>query len=173
MILSTQLRLVIRFSLRHVQAQLVEATKEGDKTLTAAHSKELEKVGWKGSLKNTSAAYFTGLLIGKKARAIGVKTAILDLGLKRPSTGAKAFAVLKGANDAGLQVPFSDQVLPSEERIHGLHIVAHAKERLKEETQEYSGLFTQYLHRNLKPEHLDEHFDDVKKKMLQEDGVEK
>jgi large subunit ribosomal protein L18 len=173
MILSMKLRLVVRFSLKCVYVQLVEAAKEGDKTLTSASSKELEKRGWKASLKNTSAAYLTGLLIGERARTLGIETAILDLGLKRPSTGAKAFAVLKGANDAGLRVPYNDRVLPSEERIRGLHIVGYAKERLEEETQQYSGLFSHYLINNLKPEQLDEHFEDIKRTILHATEVEK
>jgi large subunit ribosomal protein L18 len=173
MVLSTKLRLVIRFSLRHIQAQLVEATKVGDVTLAAAHSKEVEKAGWKGSLKNTSAAYLTGLLIGKKALALGIETAILDLGLKRPTAGAKVFAVLKGANDAGLRIPHSGRVLPKEDRIQGLHVVTYAKEQLDGVTLRYNGLFTQYLRRSLKPEHLDQHFNDVKKNVLHMVEVEK
>jgi len=138
----------------------------GDKILVAACSKELEKLGWKASNQNTSAAFLTGLLLGKRALTAGVKEAILDIGLRRPSAGARVFAVLKGAVDAGLQVPHDEAVLPSEERIKGEHIALYAKKMLEEDKQRYERVFSRYLSRSFKPEHLTEHFQNVKDNVL-------
>ena len=63
-----------------------------------------------GSGKNTSGAYLTGFLLGKKAVAEGIELAVLDIGLKSALKGAKIFAVLKGAVNAGLNVPYSKAI---------------------------------------------------------------
>lgn len=159
-------RLVVRFSSKYVYAQLAEATVSGDKILASACSKELEKLGWKASHQNTSAAFLTGLLLGKRALATGVKEAILDIGLRKSSTGARVFAVLKGVVDAGLQVPHDEAILPSEERVKGEHIASYAKKMLEEDKQHYERVFSRYLSRSLKPEQLAEHFQNVKDNVL-------
>jgi len=64
----------------------------------------------------------TGVLIGKRALEKGVKEAILDSGLYPSTKGSRIYAVVKGALDAGLKVPVGEEVLPSEDRIKGLHI---------------------------------------------------
>ena len=48
--------------------------------------------------------------------------AILDIGLAASSTGNRAYSALKGMIDAGMEIPHSEGVLPSEERINGEHI---------------------------------------------------
>ncbi len=75
-------------------------------------------------MKSTPAAYLTGLLLGRRA---GNKDAILDIGVHLATKGAKIFAALKGAVDAGLKVKYNPEVLPSADRIAGKHIAAHLK----------------------------------------------
>jgi large subunit ribosomal protein L18 len=111
---SGSLRLVIRKSNKHMQAQLVKYGEKGDLVLETVTSKHLKEYGWDMNTGNMSAAYLVGLLIGKKAEG---KEAIIDLGLQTPISGSKLFAVLKGAVDGGLKIKYSDEVLPSEERI--------------------------------------------------------
>ncbi|EDY35873.1 hypothetical protein ABOONEI_1072, partial [Aciduliprofundum boonei T469] len=82
----------------------------------------LKKYGWKGSFKNTPAAYLTGYLAGKLALKKGIEEAVLDIGLQSPVKGSRVFAALKGMVDAGLYVPHSEEVYPSEDRIKGEHI---------------------------------------------------
>lgn len=118
-------RLVVRFTNTRVIAQVVEFTVTGDKVVAAVDSTQLAKLGWTYSLKNTPAAYLTGMLIGRKAKAAGCTEAILDLGFKTPLTGSKIFAVLKGAIEAGLQVPSGSDIAPSEARLSGAHISAY------------------------------------------------
>nr|WP_319376829.1 50S ribosomal protein L18 [uncultured Methanoregula sp.] len=120
-------RMVVRKTNRHIIIQLVTAEMEGDRTLVAANSSELEKYGYKGSTSNTPAAYLTGILFAAKAKKAQYEQAILDIGLHRATPGARVFAALKGAVDAGLEIPHGESVLPSEERIKGEHIAAYNK----------------------------------------------
>jgi large subunit ribosomal protein L18 len=120
-------RMVVRKTNRHIIVQLVVAEMDGDRTLVAANSAELETYGYKGSMSNTPAAYLTGMLFAVKAKKAEQDRAILDIGLNRATTGARVFAALKGAVDAGLEIPYGEEILPSEERIKGAHIVAYNK----------------------------------------------
>jgi large subunit ribosomal protein L18 len=120
-------RMVVRKTNRHIIVQLVTAEMDGDRTLVAANSKELEKYGFKGSTANTPAAYLTGMLFAVKAKKAGQDSAVLDIGLNRATPGARVFAALKGAVDGGLDIPYGEEILPSEERLKGAHIAAYNK----------------------------------------------
>ena len=158
-------RLVARKTNKHIVAQIVEASIEGDRVLASAHSSELrKKFGWLGSLKNLPAAYLTGLLCGYRALKRNVKKAILDIGLQTPSKGARIFAVMKGCIDAGIEIPHGEEILPSDERIEGQHISDYAS-ILSSTPEVYSKRFSEYLSRGLRPENIVEHFSVVKKKI--------
>jgi len=118
-------RMVVRRTNRHVIVQLVTAEMDGDKTLVSANSAELEKYGYTGATANTPAAYLTGMLFAAKAKKAGQDRAILDIGLNRATPGARVFAALKGAVDAGLEIPYGEGIFPSEERLMGAHIAAY------------------------------------------------
>ena len=120
-------RMVVRRTNRYIIIQLVTAEMDGDRTVVAANSKELESYGYKGSMSNTPAAYLTGMLFAAKAKKANYDRAVLDIGLHRATPGARVFAALKGAVVAGLDVPHGESVLPSEERLTGAHIAAYNK----------------------------------------------
>ena len=163
MILSKIPRLVVRGSLNHMVVQIINALSIGDKTLVSAYSKEVSKMfGWKGHCGNLPAAYLVGFLLGHRALSPGIDYAILDIGLKRAKKGARVFAALKGAVDAGLNIPYEESIIPQESRIMGEHIVSYAEKLAEEDPQLYEKTFSQYLSRNLKPEQLTEHFKEVK-----------
>jgi len=167
LLLSRKPRLVVRKTNKHLIAQIVIARPHGDETVVGLDTRVLSKFGWKGDENNTSAAYLLGLIVGYKARARGVEEAILDIGLHRPTPGARVFAVMKGVIDAGVEVPHGEEVVPSEERIRGEHVAEYAK-RLKEEAPEaYKARFSRYLQRGLPPEELPSHFEEVKKKIVE------
>lgn len=166
LIISRLPRLVVRRTNQHLVAQVVVAKPNGDETVVGLDTRALARWGWKGDENNTSAAYLLGLLVGYEARLRGVDSAILDIGLHRPVKGSRVFAVLKGAVDAGLQVPHSEEVLPDEERIRGVHVAQYA-ERLKEDQRAYEARFSRYLRRGLQPEELPKHFDEVKSRIEQ------
>ena len=115
-------RLVVRRSLRNMNAQLVSYSSEGDKIEISSHTNELQKLGWKYSPGNISSAYLTGLYAAKKALKKGISDAILDIGLFTPTPKTRLFAVLKGAVDAGLKIPHNESVLPEEEIVSGAKI---------------------------------------------------
>ncbi len=163
-------RLVTRISLKHVIAQFVRATPGGDLTLASAHSKELEKLGWKGHTANTPAAYLVGLLCGYRALKAGTKECALDLGMYNPTSQAKVFAVLKGALDAGLQIPHGEGILPSDERIGGRHIAQYAAKLKEKNEKAYHAQFSAYLQRGLSPEQLPEHFNEIKQAIVTQFG---
>jgi large subunit ribosomal protein L18 len=155
-------RLVVRVSNANVIVQVINVAKDGDVTVASAHSKELNKLGWKAGNKNTSAVYLTAYLCGKKAVAAGVDYAVADIGLKSPIKGAKVFAAVKGAADAGLNVPYGESIIPSEDRINGEHIAEYA-ESLDED--ELKAKFSQYFAKGINPADLPEHFEEIKNKI--------
>jgi large subunit ribosomal protein L18 len=166
LLLSGKPRLVARGSLKNMIIQIVIAKPSGDKVTVSAHSRELARnYGWKAPRGNLPAAYLTGLLCGSKAKAKGVKEAILDMGLCSPSKGARGFAVLKGVLDAGVNVPHSEERFPTEKRIRGEHIAEYA-EKLVSSPEEYQTRFSKYLEQKLPPEKLPKHFSEVKKAII-------
>jgi len=115
-------RAVVRFTNSKVIVQLVGYQYTGDTVLATSTSTELKGVGWTKGLVNTPAAYLTGFHAAKRAAVAGITEAVLDIGLSTPSKGCRAFAVLKGLQDGGLDIPSGDGIFPSEERIKGEHM---------------------------------------------------
>ena len=166
LILSRKPRLVVRGTLKNIIVQVVAAKPHGDEVLVSAHSRELlRNYGWKAPRGNLPAAYLTGLLCGLKAKARGIKEAVLDIGLHSPTKGARVFAALKGVLDAGLNVPHGEEKLPDEKRIQGVHIAQYAK-MLSTSTERYMVAFSKYLENKIPPESLPEHFAEVKKAII-------
>jgi large subunit ribosomal protein L18 len=156
-------RFVVRVSNKGILAQIVRAEIVGDKVLIQATSNELiAKYGWQASGKSIPAGYLLGLIAGHKAIVEGIKTAYLDLGLKRATKGSKIFAVVKGAIDAGLNIPCDSDIIPTPERINGGHIVNYAQ---VVDPEVYEKNFSVYLRKGLRPESLPEHFEETKKKI--------
>ena len=163
---SRRLRLVVRPSLKNITVQLVKAEPDGDKILVSATSTELlNKYGWKVARGNLPAAYLTGYLAGKKAIKAGFKDAILDIGLNVPQNGTRVFAALKGAVDAGMEIPHREEKLPSEERIQGQHIAEYGKMLAEQDKDLYKKVFSAYTKVRLKPENVPKYFAETKKKI--------
>jgi len=159
-------RFVVRISNKGIIVQIVKAEIIGDKVLVESASNELvSKYGWQASGKSIPAGYLLGFIAGQKAVKEGIETAYLDLGLKRPTKGNKIFAVVKGAIDAGLNVPCDSDIIPSPERINGGDIANYAQ---VVDAEGYEKNFSMYLRKGLRPEQLPEHFEETKKK-IQED----
>ncbi|MBM3199442.1 50S ribosomal protein L18 [Candidatus Woesearchaeota archaeon] len=119
---SNKLRMVIRRTNKNVTVQMIEFSMQGDKVLVSAHTHELKKYGWKGSNKNIPASYLAGLLCGVKAKKAGITEAVPDIGMRAPIKGSLVYAALKGAIDAGLNIPCSEEALPPQDRLTGKHI---------------------------------------------------
>ncbi|MFB6158225.1 MAG: 50S ribosomal protein L18 [Candidatus Nanohalobium sp.] len=119
-------RAVVRLSNKHTRTHLAHFNREGDENTAQTLSKELENYGWEHNTGNLPAAYLTGFLTGMKAEE---DEAVLDIGLREKKNGGRVFAAVKGMNDAGLNVPVGEEVIPEESRIKGEHI----KEMIDEE----------------------------------------
>lgn len=168
MLLSGKPLLVVRKTNTQIIVQVVKPEVRGDVVLAQACGRELRvKFSWPASGKNTPAAYLTGYLAGLRAKKAGVKEAILYIGLHRAVRGAKVFAALKGALDAGLKVPHSPEVLPSENRIRGEHIVGHARLLRESNPAVFERHFSAYLKSGFSPERMVEIFEEVKRKIEQ------
>ncbi len=164
-LLSGKPRLVSRSSISNIQAQLVIAKPAGDEVLVSAHSRELAEYGWRAPRGNLPAAYLTGFLCGLKAKARGVDKAIFDIGLYPPSKGARVFAVLNGVLDAEVEVPYSKEKMPGEDRLKGEHVAKYA-ESLSSNPEAYQTKFSKYLQQNVQPETLSKHVAQVKSDMM-------
>jgi len=158
---------IVRKTNRYVLVQVVKPSVKGDLTIAAAHSMELvKKYGWRGGTKNVPAAYLTGLLASLRALRAGIKYAAPYIGLHKPTRGAKVFAAIKAANDVGLKVPVSNEVVPSENRLRGEHIAAYAKALKETNPDLYFKRFSLYLAKGFEPILLPEHFDEVRSKVI-------
>ena len=161
LVTSRKPRLVTRASNKNVEVQIIIAKPHGDEVLASANSRELIKsFGWKAPTGNIPAAYLTGLLCGLKAKAAGIKEAILDIGLVSPTKGSKIFAVLSGVVDAGVPVPHGEDKIVKE-RMKGEHIAQYAKS-LGAGSDEYNAKFSKYTAQGVAPEKIAEHFTKVK-----------
>ena len=129
-------RLVVRVKPRQIIAQIIEYNPEGDRVVISATSLELKKMGWKHHGGNVCAAYLTGLLCGKRAKEKGITEAVLDIGLHTPVHGSNVFATLKGAIDAGMTIPHSEDCFPSDERITGKTIEEYRKNNISKDVEE-------------------------------------
>jgi large subunit ribosomal protein L18 len=115
-------RLIVRKTLTSVIVQIVNFAPEGDKVIATSNSKTLKRLGWKHSCKNIPAAYLSGFIVGKMAVEANVKKAIADLGVQSITKGGKILAAVKGAKDAGLDIPMSEDIAPGKETLSGKHI---------------------------------------------------
>jgi len=128
---SGKIRAVVRKSTKHMRVQFIEWRGKSDNTISQTFSKELAKYGWSSYCGNVPAAYLTGYLAGLKALKKGIKECVLDLGLQTSTKGSRIYAALKGMLDAGLEIPHSPEILPSEDRIYGRHISEEMEENVK------------------------------------------
>ncbi|HEX5904489.1 MAG TPA: 50S ribosomal protein L18 [Candidatus Nitrosocosmicus sp.] len=149
----------IKVSNQNIHCQLIQPAMKGDLVLTHAGSKELAKYGWKGSLNNLSACFLVGLILGKKMEAKKIDSAILYIG--KTSFTSKVAACLKGIAAAGINIPLSEESLPSEDRVNGSQISQYATS-LKEDKAQYEKQFSKLISNNLDPEKYSKHFEEIK-----------
>jgi len=178
-------RLVVRITNSDVIAQIVYATLDHDVVLAAAYAHELPRFGIPIGLTNYAAAYATGLLIARRvlaklglaAKYVGVKdpngefylveeagdgprpfNVLLDVGLARTSTGARVFAVMKGAVDGGLKIPHKTKRFPGYDTesnkfdasvlrkyIYGGHVADYMRKLKEEDEEKYKKQFSRFI----------------------------
>ena len=160
----------VNVSDQNVSAQLIRPELLGDKVMASVHSNELLSYGWKGSRKNIPSCYLVGLLLGKKCIQKKITRAILYIGKRHFTT--KIAACLKGMSEAGLEMPFSQEILPTEERIQGNHIAEYAK-KIKSNDDLYKSRFSSNLGSGLEPEKYPNHFSEVKDRIVNDKSENK
>lgn len=149
-IASGKIRFVVRRMNKNVVVQSINFNAEGDKVIASAHTNELKKYGWKGAKRNIPASYLVGLLCGLRTGKAGIKEAIFDIGMVPPIKKSLVFAALKGAIDAGLDIPHSEDAIPSEDRLSGKHIESNTITK-----------FTKF-----NPKEIVKNFEEVKNKIM-------
>merc|ERR1712042_286576 len=185
-------RMIVRITNKDICCQIAYAQLKGDQIVCSAYAHELPRYGVPVGLTNYAAAYCTGLLIGRRIlNKFGLDSlyegqlevdgdeyyeeadehekssfrCYLDTGLARTSTGARIFGVLKGAADAGLDIPHSPKRFPGfsggklDASVHKKHImgghVAEYMDSLEEENEEaYKRQFSRYIKEGIDSESL-------------------
>jgi len=186
-------RLVVRITNKDIIAQIAYARLQGDVVICAAYSHELPRYGVSCGLTNYAAAYATGLLIGRRIlQKFGLDSlyegqlevdgdeyyeeadehekssfrCYLDTGLARTSTGARIFGVLKGAADAGLDIPHSPKRFPGfaegelnaevhKKHIMGLHVAEYMDSLEEEDEEKFKKHFSQYIKAGIDSENME------------------
>lgn len=115
-------RLVVRKTNNDTIVQVVEYSPDGDLIKAQASARELSGLGWKHGTSNIPAAYLAGFLAGQRAKKAKVSEVVVDLGMQKAKHGGRLFAAIKGAMEAGLDVPASEDALPDDDRAQGAHI---------------------------------------------------
>ena len=157
--------IVAKISDQNVSCQVLKPTIKGDIVICSAHSRELRKYGWKGSMNSLPACYLTGFLLGKKSIANATNNAILYTGTG--SFTSRVAACLKGILAAGVNVPVSEDNLPTDDRTSGKHIAEYAK-ILKADEAKYNSMFSMVIKEGLKPEDYPSHFESIKNKISED-----
>lgn len=161
-ITSQKTLLVVRISNKNVTSQFMKPTAKGDVVLTSSHSRELKRLGWRGSPKSTPACYLLGLLAGRKAVAAGVKEAVVYNGVVPFIRGSRVAALLKGVKDSGVDVPMGDEAPPAPDRISGKFIADYASSLAADDKDSYEKRFSALLKSGFRPEGYSEEFEKVK-----------
>ncbi|MCJ1326864.1 60S ribosomal protein L5 [Thelotrema lepadinum] len=199
-------RLVVRFSNRDITAQIVSSDIEGDKVFMHAYAHELKAYGIKHGLTSWPAGYALGLLIARRTlkklemdehfegvqepdgeysitEAVEVDgekcrpfKCFLDVGLARTSTGAKIFAVMKGASDGGIYIPHSENRFPGydvetkeldaetlRKYIFGGHISEYMENLADDDEERYKSQFQGYIDDKVEPDSLEENYQEAHK----------
>jgi large subunit ribosomal protein L5e len=184
---SPKYRLCVRITAKDIICQIISAKIIGDEVMTAAYAHELQKYGLPGplGLTNYSAAYATGLLCARRTLAkLGLEAAykgqteidgevfnveendegprpfkaLLDVGLKRVTTGSRSMGVAKGASDGGLLVPHNEKRFPGydresksydaeghKHRIMGTHVADYMRYLEEEDADKYQTQFSRWI----------------------------
>jgi len=100
--------------------------------------------------------------------------ALLDVGIKNTTTGAKVFGAMKGASDGGLDIPHSNKRFPGfnrdtkifdaathKARIMGEHIADYMREMEEDDEENFKRHFAKYLEDGVAADELEEVYEKV------------
>ena len=204
---SVKSRLVVRITNTKIICSIQKAYADGDRVVAYADSTELKKFGIHFGLTNYFAAYATGLLLGRRALAangmdkeysvnedIGeykitedasderrAYKVFLDIGLARATKGARVFAAMKGASDAGLYIPHSPSKFVGydgknlnadelRDRIFMKPLVEYMANMKAEDNDRYQKQFSEYIKHGVEPSQIQSIYE-VALKQISAEGV--
>jgi len=210
---SPKYRFVVRLTNKDIVCQIAYAKLSGDVILGAAYSHELPRYGMPVGLTNYAAAYATGLLLARRVLAklnLADKyqgkadingedfnvtpiedgpnpfCALLDVGLRRTTTGAKIFGAMKGAVDGGLNIPHTERRFvgyDSEAKkldpailrkyIFAGHVADYMKAVKEENPAKFEKLFSQYIKAGIKAGDLEASWSKVHKAIRADPSLKK
>lgn len=202
---SPKYRFIVRISNKDVVCQFAEPKIAGDKIIASAYAHELRDFGVPVGLTNYAGVYATGLLAARRVLkklklddkyqgntgnigedyyvdelADGPRPffALLDVGLRRTTTGSRVFAALKGAIDGGVEIPHSEnrfvgydeeqKKLDSEvlrKHLLGSHVTDYMNKLKSEEPAKFDRLFSKYIKCGVKPEGIEAMWQKVHKEI--------
>jgi len=191
---SHRFRFVVRFTNTTVITQIIFSEIDGDKVLSAAYSSELPRYGLPIGLKNYAAAYATGLLLARRTlNKLGMASqyegntnidgnvfqpealeerrpfkALLDVGTRATTTGARLFGALKGASDGGFLIPHNEKRFPGFDReskeynaethrarIFGQHVADYMRSLQEGDAEKYSKHFSAFVAKGIDADGLE------------------
>lgn len=107
--------------------------------------------------------------------------ALLDVGIKATTTGARVFAALKGASDGGLDIPHSNKRFPGytkdtksydaevhKGRIMGEHVADYMREMQEDDEENYAKHFAKYVEADLDADDLEDRYTQVHQSIRQD-----
>lgn len=113
----------------------------------------------------------------------GAFRAHLDVGLARTTTGAKVFAVMKGAVDGGIDCPHSEKRFPGfdeeskdfnasvlRDHIMGIHVANYMRQLLDEDEDAYKRQFSRYIKLGITADDMEDMYKNAHQK-IREDPV--
>jgi len=188
-------RFSVRITNQDIICQIFSADITHDVCMMAAYAHELPRYGVKVGLTNYSAAYCTGLLLARRVNAkLGLEyegveevdgeefhveadpegkapfKALMDVGLRRTTTGARIFGALKGACDGGLDIPHTDRRFPGtedspqgfvgnaeahKEYIFGNHVKEYMESLIEDDEEAYQKQFSRYIKESVGPDEIE------------------
>jgi large subunit ribosomal protein L5e len=194
-------RFCVRITNKDIICQIFSADLTHDTCIAAAYSHELKRYGLKVGLTNYAAAYCTGLLLARRINKKfdldfeGVEEAdgeefhveaddegrapfkcLLDVGLKRTTTGARIFGALKGACDGGLDIPHNERRFPGSEKssgeitadaethkkyIFGGHVSEYMESLEEDDEEAYKKQFSKYIEAGIGADDMEEMYTKV------------
>merc|ERR1711871_1597751 len=169
-------RLVVRFTNKDIIAQIVSAKIIGDEVLTCAYAHALTKLGLADKYQATDEVSGDVYIVDEldDEGAPHPFKAVLDVGLKRTTTGSRCFGVMKGAADGGLLIPHNEKRFPGYDRaskeydpeVHKSHIMGeHVGEYMtylqEEDPGKYERQFKKFLAAGINGENISEMYEKV------------
>jgi large subunit ribosomal protein L18 len=164
LLISRQNFVTVKITNQNAIAQILKPEIGGDLVKVSAHSRELRRHGWRGSLNSLPACFLLGILLGMKARQNGIESAILYIGNK--AFTSRIAACMKGIVESGLDVPVSEDTFPSRDRLNGLHIAEYATKVKKEDVNKYNKVFSSVIREGLIPENYQSHVEDISSEIM-------